>query len=63
MRTGIKRESREGWWGDWKVNGRGACVRTSSSISEISDWRYSSIVRWKASLSLRFTGTGLVGLC
>lgn len=26
-------------------------------MSEISDWRYSSIVKWKASRSLRLTGT------
>jgi len=32
-------------------------VHTSSSISEMSARRYSSMVRWKASRSLRFTGT------
>ena len=35
----------------------GEGVHTSSSITLIRDWRYSSMVRWKASRSLRFTGT------
>ena len=35
-------------------------ILTSSSIKLIKAWRYSSMVRWKASLSLRLTGTAAI---
>lgn len=43
--------------GRWRKERKERNARTSSSIREISDCRYSSMVRWNASLSLRFTGT------